>query len=100
MGNKTPNDNTHIMYVWLDALTCYANGINYLTDKDNEMKEYWKNVVHIVGKDILRHHAVYWPAFLLAADLDLPKKYLHMDGGRMRVIKFQNLWAMLSIQLK
>ena len=73
-GIKTPTDDTHIMYVWLDALTCYANGVNYLNDNDNELKEYWKNVVHIVGKDILRHHAVYWPAFLLAADLELPKK--------------------------
>ncbi len=73
-GIKTPTDDTHIMYVWLDALTCYANGVNYLNDNDNELKEYWNNVVHIVGKDILRHHAVYWPAFLLAADLELPKK--------------------------
>ena len=73
-GIKTPTDETHIMYVWLDALTCYANGVNYLTDKENETKKYWENVVHIVGKDILRHHAVYWPAFLLAAELDLPKQ--------------------------
>ena len=72
-GIKTPTDDTHIMYVWLDALTCYTNGINYLNEKDNELKKYWDNVVHIVGKDILRHHAVYWPAFLMAAELDLPK---------------------------
>ena len=73
-GIKTPTDESHIMYVWLDALTCYANGINYLNENEHGMKEYWNNVVHIVGKDILRHHAVYWPAFLLAAELDLPKK--------------------------
>ncbi len=73
-GIKTPTDETHIMYVWLDALTCYPNGINYLNENKNDMKGYWNNVVHIVGKDILRHHAVYWPAFLLAAELDLPKK--------------------------
>ena len=73
-GIKTPTDESHIMYVWLDALTCYTNGINYLNENENAMKEYWNNVVHIVGKDILRHHAVYWPAFLLAAELDLPKK--------------------------
>ncbi len=73
-GIKTPTDENHIMYVWLDALTCYANGINYLNENENVMREYWNNVVHIVGKDILRHHAVYWPAFLLAAELDLPKK--------------------------
>ena len=73
-GIKTPTDNNHIMYVWLDALTCYANGVNYLNDKENELNDYWSHVVHIVGKDILRHHAVYWPAFLMAAELDLPKK--------------------------
>ena len=73
-GIKTPTDNDHIMYVWLDALTCYANGINYLNDAENDLSDYWNNVTHIVGKDILRHHAVYWPAFLLAADLELPNK--------------------------
>ncbi len=73
-GIKTPTDNDHIMYVWLDALTCYANGVSYLNDSKNELSDYWNNVVHIVGKDILRHHAVYWPTFLMAAELDLPKK--------------------------
>ena len=73
-GIKTPTDDDHIMYVWLDALTCYANGVNYLNDSENKLSDYWNNVVHIVGKDILRHHAVYWPAFLMAAELDLPKK--------------------------
>ena len=73
-GIKTPTDSAHIMYVWLDALTCYANGVDYLNESESYLEEYWKNVVHIVGKDILRHHAIYWPAFLMAADLDLPKK--------------------------
>ena len=72
-GIKTPTDSSHIMYVWLDALTCYANGVDYLNDSKSHLEEYWKNVIHIVGKDILRHHAIYWPAFLMAADLDLPK---------------------------
>ena len=63
-GIKTPTDDDHIMYVWLDALTCYANGVNYLTNSKNELSDYWNNAIHIVGKDILRHHAVYWPAFL------------------------------------
>ncbi len=73
-GIKTPTDGSHIMYVWLDALTCYANGVGYLNDKKDKLNKYWENVTHIVGKDILRHHAVYWPAFLMAADLDLPKR--------------------------
>ena len=77
-GIKTPTDSKHIMYVWLDALTCYANGVNYLNDENDNIKDYWNNVTHIVGKDILRHHAVYWPAFLMAAELELPKKiYAH-----------------------
>ena len=73
-GIKTPNDNDHIMYVWLDALTCYPNGVNYLSNENDVEKDYWENTTHIVGKDILRHHAVYWPAFLMAANLTLPKR--------------------------
>ena len=73
-GIKTPNDNDHIMYVWLDALTCYPNGVEYLSNEKNDVSDYWENTTHIVGKDILRHHAVYWPAFLMAANLKLPKR--------------------------
>ncbi len=75
-GIKTPNDDNHIMYVWLDALTCYPNGVKYLSDEggNDDVTDYWENTTHIVGKDILRHHAVYWPAFLMAANLKLPKR--------------------------
>ena len=73
-GIKTPNDKDHIMYVWLDALTCYPNGVNYLSNEGGSDSDYWNNTTHIVGKDILRHHAVYWPAFLMAANLKLPKR--------------------------
>ena len=73
-GIKTPNDKDHIMYVWLDALTCYPNGVNYLSIDKGSDSDYWENTIHIVGKDILRHHAVYWPAFLMAANLKLPKR--------------------------
>ncbi len=73
-GIKVPNDPNHIMYVWLDALTSYPNSVNFLDNKKNKLSTFWHNVIHIVGKDILRHHAVYWPAFLMAADLDLPKR--------------------------
>jgi len=73
-GITTPNDINHIMYVWLDALTCYPNGVNYLSNENNINSDYWDNTIHIVGKDILRHHAVYWPAFLMAANLKLPKR--------------------------
>ena len=73
-GIKTPNDNDHIMYVWLDALTCYPNGVKYLSNEKDSISDYWENTTHIVGKDILRHHAIYWPAFLMAANLKLPKR--------------------------
>ena len=77
-GIKVPSNTKHIMYVWLDALTSYPNSVNYLNENDDKLSSYWSNVIHIVGKDILRHHAVYWPAFLIAADLKLPKRvYAH-----------------------
>ncbi len=73
-GVPVPGDDEHIMYVWLDALTNYITAVGY-PDTDNEQyKKYWPADVHMVGKDILRFHAVYWPAFLMAAELDLPKR--------------------------
>ena len=73
-GIKVPNDNDHVIYVWLDALTNYISALNY-PDKNNDLfKKFWPASVHIIGKDILRFHAVYWPAFLLAAKIDIPKK--------------------------
>ena len=77
-GIQVPNNSDHIMYVWLDALTCYPNSVNYLNNEQDELSSFWSNTTHIVGKDILRHHAVYWPAFLIAANLELPKRiYAH-----------------------
>lgn len=68
-GISVPNSKNHIVYVWLDALTNYLTATNYF---DNNF--FWPADVHIIGKDILRFHAVYWPAFLLAAEIPLPKK--------------------------
>ena len=74
-GIKVPDDNEHIMYVWLDALTNYLSAINYSNENNNEMfTNFWPASIHMVGKDIIRFHAVYWPAFLMAANLPLPKK--------------------------
>tara|TARA_B100000989_G_scaffold272991_1_gene230798 strand:+ start:19 stop:1545 length:1527 start_codon:yes stop_codon:yes gene_type:complete len=73
-GINVPSNKDHIMYVWLDALTCYPNGVGYLSENRTEISDFWSNTLHIVGKDILRHHAIYWPAFLMAAKLELPKK--------------------------
>ncbi len=73
-GIKVPNNDKHIIYVWLDALTNYLSALNY-PDINNEFyKKFWPASIHLIGKDILRFHAIYWPAFLLAAKIDLPKK--------------------------
>ncbi len=73
-GIKVPNDNNHVIYVWLDALTNYISAINYPNTNDQLFKKFWPADIHLIGKDILRFHAVYWPAFLLAAKIPLPKK--------------------------
>lgn len=69
----------HVIYVWLDALTNYITALGYDTEINSlEFKEYWPADVHIVGKEIIRFHAIYWPMFLMALDLPLPKKiYAH-----------------------
>ena len=73
-GIPVPNNKKHIIYVWLDALTNYISALNFPDINDRKFKNYWPADVHIIGKDILRFHAVYWPAFLLAAKLPLPKR--------------------------
>ncbi len=73
-GIQVPNNDEHVIYVWLDALTNYISALNY-PDKDDALyKKFWPANIHLIGKDILRFHAIYWPAFLLAAKLPLPKK--------------------------
>jgi methionyl-tRNA synthetase len=69
-GIPVPNNSKHIMYVWLDALTNYISATNFFDNHNN----FWPADVHIIGKDILRFHAVYWPAFLMAAKIPLPKQ--------------------------
>jgi methionyl-tRNA synthetase len=73
-GIKVPNNSEHVTYVWLDALTNYISSLNYPDKNDLLFKKFWPASVHIIGKDILRFHAVYWPAFLMAAKIPLPKK--------------------------
>jgi methionyl-tRNA synthetase len=73
-GIKVPNNPNHVIYVWLDALTNYISALNYPNLKDDLFQAYWPASVHLIGKDILRFHAVYWPAFLMAAKIPLPKK--------------------------
>ena len=72
-GVPVPEDDAHVMYVWLDALTNYLTALNWHED-GGDFAKFWPADLHMVGKDILRFHAVYWPAFLMAADLPLPKR--------------------------
>ena len=73
-GIRTPNNSKHIIYVWLDALTNYLSALNYPDTKDCLYRDFWPASLHVIGKDILRFHAIYWPAFLLAANIDPPKR--------------------------
>ena len=87
-GVKVPGGEGHVMYVWLDALTTYISGIGFPDDTE-EWRKYWPANLHLIGKDIVRFHTVYWPAFLMAAGLPLPKAIfghgfiLARDGQKM-----------------
>jgi len=72
-GVKVPGDDKHVMYVWLDALTNYITGAGY-PDENDPLWRFWPCDLHVIGKDITRFHAVYWPAFLMSAGIELPKK--------------------------
>ena len=72
-GVKVPGSEDHVMYVWVDALTNYLTGLGY-PDKTGLFSEYWPADLHLIGKDIVRFHTVYWPAFLMSAGLPLPKQ--------------------------
>ncbi len=73
-GIQVPSNKKHIIYVWLDALTNYLSAINYPDEKNDKFKKFWPATLHLIGKDILRFHAIYWPAFLLAANITPPQR--------------------------
>jgi len=73
-GIPVPFDDKHTIYVWFDALTNYLTGVGYPNVESDKFKTFWPADLHIVGKDILRFHTVYWPAFLMSAGLEIPKK--------------------------
>ena len=86
-GIPVPNDPKHVMYVWLDALTNYLTAIGYVSENES-FNKFWPASLHVVGKDILRFHAIFWPAFLMAAGLETPKRvFAHgwwtKDGEKM-----------------
>jgi methionyl-tRNA synthetase len=87
-GVKVPGDPKHVIYVWIDALSNYITALGFGTEQDEKYKKYWPADVHIVGKEIVRFHTIYWPIMLMALDLPLPKKvfahgWLLMKDGKM-----------------
>ncbi len=73
-GVPVPDDPDHVIYVWLDALTNYMSALGYPDTRAERFRAFWPADLHVVGKDILRFHAVYWPAFLMAAGIDVPRR--------------------------
>ena len=87
-GIKVKGDEKHVIYVWLDALTNYLTALGYMSDDETNFNKYWPADLQIVGKDIIRFHGIYWPIFLMALDLPLPKKllahgWIMMKDGKM-----------------
>ncbi len=87
-GIKVPGNPKHVVYVWIDALSNYITALGYGTDNDSNYRKYWPADVHLVGKEIVRFHTIYWPIMLMALDLPLPKKvfahgWLLMKDGKM-----------------
>lgn len=88
MGVKVPGNPKHVIYVWIDALSNYITSLGYDTENDENYRKYWPANVHLVGKEIVRFHTIYWPIMLMALDLPLPKKvfahgWLLMKDGKM-----------------
>ncbi len=73
-GIKVPGNPKHIMYVWVDALTNYITAVGFPDTESEKFKKYWPADLHVIGKDIVRFHAVYWPAFLMSAGLEVPRR--------------------------
>lgn len=87
-GVKVPGDPKHVIYVWIDALSNYITALGYGTEDDSKYLNYWPADVHLVGKEIVRFHTIYWPIMLMALDIPLPKKvfahgWLLMKDGKM-----------------
>ncbi|MBJ6364265.1 methionine--tRNA ligase [Paenibacillus sp. GCM10012307] len=87
-GVKVPGDPKHVVYVWIDALSNYITALGYGSDDESQYQTFWPADVHLVGKEIVRFHTIYWPIMLMALDLPLPKKvfahgWLLMKDGKM-----------------
>ena len=73
-GVKVPGNSKHVMYVWVDALTNYITAVGFPDTESEKFKKYWPADLHVIGKDIVRFHAVYWPAFLISAGIEIPRR--------------------------
>lgn len=87
-GIRVPGNEKHVIYVWVDALSNYITALGYKSNDESLFNKYWPADVHVVGKDIVRFHTIYWPIFLMALDLPLPKKifahgFIMMKDGKM-----------------
>lgn len=87
-GVSVPGNKDHVMYVWLDALTNYITSIGYPDENNEKFKKFWPADIHVIGKDIIRFHTVYWPAFLMSAGIALPKAvfahgFINVEGQKM-----------------
>lgn len=102
-GIRVPGDPRHVIYVWVDALTNYITTLGYPTNEEGEFAKYWPADVHVVGKDIVRFHTIYWPIFLMALDLPLPKKifahgFIMMKDGKMSKSKGNVVYPEMLIE--
>ena len=87
-GIPVPGDEKHIMYVWLDALTNYITAAGYPDVESASFRKFWPADIHVIGKDIIRFHTIYWPAFLMSAGIELPRRvfghgFLNIEGQKM-----------------
>ncbi|MFP3919032.1 methionine--tRNA ligase [Lysinibacillus telephonicus] len=102
-GIRVPGDPRHVIYVWVDALTNYITALGYGSDNEELFNKYWPADVHVVGKDIVRFHTIYWPIFLMALDLPLPKKvfahgFIMMKDGKMSKSKGNVVYPEMLIE--
>ena len=102
-GIKVKGDEKHVIYVWLDALTNYITALGYMSENEDKFNKYWPADLQIVGKDIIRFHGIYWPIFLMALDLPLPKKlfahgWIMMKDGKMSKSKGNVIYPETLIQ--
>ena len=106
-GIPVPGDPSHVMYVWFDALTNYLTSLGFGTEDTSRLDRYWPAVTHLMGKEIIRQHALYWPAFLMSAGLPLPQRIVAhghwmMSGAKMsksigNVARYQDYTAAFGV---